>query len=600
MIKKTIARLTGFCCAALTAVLCLSACMGEEKTDCDFEIIYTTDVHGSLLDVDFLHHNDENVSMANVMTYVKLARDNKEQEVILLDDGDILQGDPSMYYYNVQAIRDEHLATRVYNYMGYDAITIGNHDFECGEAVYYDHFYKNTHGSVLGANCIDTRSDKPMFDPYTIIERSGFRIAVLGITNPGVPHWISKSMFPHLRFESMQESTQKWIDQIRQSENPDMLVVMFHAGHEKGEYIDEKGEVHLDYVEDVIRKSHGIDLALIGHDHKWDVYQVDDASGASVKIVEPKSHAQQFASIKFHLKRDPETRKVELTYNDITLEDSWRFPPDQEFSRCFAGAADTVNAYLDTPLGSIVDTLHGRETLVGQSNLMDLIHEVQLNKTGADISMASALSSFADVPAGDITMRQLFDLYKYENQLNKVWMTGREVLKFLNWGYGQQFSQMQSANDHLLSYKLDPETHEVLIGNFGPELTTPQYNFTSAAGINYVVDVTKPADSRVTIEGMADGTPFDLDRRYIVVLTSYQASGGGGFIRKGLGWSDADIRYHAVTESIKDMRYFIGQYIRNTGIVRTRSNGHWRVVPEDWWKANIDRDVNLLLPYIKH
>lgn len=586
-------------CIALFGALCMMSCEKQVINERDFEIIYTTDIHGAMLNVDFLRKQKQVVSMANMMSYVRQARD-KDQEVILLDGGDILQGDPSMYYYNVEAIREQHLATRVYNYVKYDAITLGNHDFECGESVYYDHIFKQSEASILAANAIDTRTGEPMFKPYTIIERSGFKVAVLGLTNPFVPMWLSKAMYPHLRFESMTESTQRWVDKIREQENPDMLVAIFHAGHEHPDFTDENGNVYVDGVAEVIAQTRGIDLVLIGHDHKWDNKKLLNADGDSIQMIEPKSHAEQLASVKFTLVRNEEKGHADIKFREAILENSWQMDPDPEYNEFFASEIGTINDYLDTPLGVIADTLHGRESLTGQTNLMDFIHEVQLNKTGADISLASAMSSFGDIPAGEITMRQLFELYKYENQLSKMWMTGREIQKFLDWGYSRQFSLMSSRQGHLLNYIIDPTTKEVVMGNFGPELVTPQYNFTSAAGINYTVDVSKPAGKRVFIDSLSDGTPFDLDRRYIVVLTSYQASGGGGFIRKGLGWTDDDIRYHSVTESVKDMRYFIAQHIRLNGTIKPKPIGSWRVTPVEWWLANKERDIDLLLPYLKH
>ena len=575
----------------------MSCTAKKEMGPVDIEIICTTDVHGRMLNVDFMQHDSDIVSLANVMAYVEQVREEGQREIVLLDNGDILQGDPSMYYYNVQAIRDEHLAVRVANYMGYSAINMGNHDFECGEGIYYDHISKQANAAVLGANCIDSRTQHPMFKPYTIIERKGAKIAVLGVTHSGTPQWIPKSMYPHIDFTSMTETTLEWIPRIIRMEKPDFLVVMFHAGHEQSEFIDNKS--NMKFVEDVrqiVSQTHSIDLVVLGHDHKWCIEKMIDADGDSIPVVQPKSHAEQFASVELTI-----TPNSELPYSisSIKLVDTWRYPPSQNYCETFANDVRSINEYLNTPLGTLADTLDGKGTLVGQTNLMDFIHEVQLDRTGADISMASALSSFADIPAGDVTMRQLFDLYKYENQIDKVWMTGEDIKKFLEFGYGRQFSHMRSSRDHLLNYRTD-ENGEVLMGNFGPELVTPQYNFTSAAGINYVVDVTKPIGERVTIESMADGSQFSLDRRYIVALSSFQASGGGGFITKGLGWDEQEMRYHSVTESTKDMRYFIAQHIRKNGIVRSKRLGSWRVVPKEWWISNKDRDVDLLLPYLKH
>ena len=587
-------------CTALTAALCMTACGGSDTSDespsTDFELICTTDVHGSVLNADFMHESTDVVSLANVMTYLRMARETPNQEVILLDNGDLLQGNPSMYYYNVRAIRDEHLATRVAQYMGYDAINLGNHDFECGEGIYYDHICKRCSATLLCANEIDTRTKKPMFKPYKVIERGGFRIAVLGLTHAGVTHWLSKAMFPHLQFSPMTESARYWIPKIRHDVNPDMLVVMFHCGADKTEFIDDKGETYIDGVEEVVSQFSNIDLVIIGHDHKYRNGKIADANGDSIPVVQPRPYAQQLASVKFTLTHG--ITGTTIKYGDIELIDSKRYIPDAGYCRTFRGAQDSIENYLNNQIAELPYELDSRSSLVGPSNAMDFIHSVQLEKTGAEISLACAVTSFHNIPAGKFCTRQIFDIYEYENQITKMWMTGEEVKQFLEYGYGKQFGQMLSNKDHVLNFRTDRHG-QILMGNFGPELEIPQYNFVSAAGINYTVDISKPAGSRVTIRSMADGVHFDPYRRYYVVLSSYQASGGGGFVTKGLGWNDEDIRYHTVKESTKDMRYFIAQYIRSNNFELSPQLGHWEVIPHDLWLKNKEQDIDILLPYIK-
>lgn len=581
----------------IIAVLSLASC-GNDSETIELEVIYTTDVHGSLLPYDFLKQQAEVASMAKVSSFIKQERADKGENVILLDNGDMLQGDPSMYYFNYEAIREEHLAARVYNYLEYDAVNIGNHDFESGEIIYRDHLPKQMNASLLGANCIDIRTGQPMFKPYIILRKGNFKIAILGITTPDVTTWLPKQMYPHLRFETMTETAQMWVRRIRSHEDPDLMIVMFHAGAENPERITRHGEKIQDGVSSVLNIVDGIDLALIGHDHEIRADENITRSGEHIPVLQPAPHAMQVGIIKVALTRKLGRHTV-VKFSDERLIDTRTLELDQDFCHNFEDAKIDINKYLDKPLGQLNEDLDGASSLISQSSLMDFIHEVQLNTAKADISFASALSVFDTIRSGDVTMRQLFRMYKYENQIDKFWMLGKEVKQFLEWGAGQQYNQMKHEDDYILSYQRDSMGNPVMT-NFGPKLATPQYNFTSAAGINYTIDITKPAGSRITIHSMADGTEFDPEHRYIVVMSSYQASGGGGFISKGLGWNAEEVRYHTISETSKDIRYYIARHItRRNGVVEIGDNGHWDVVPANWVSKNKKRDIEMLLPYIR-
>lgn len=579
------------------AVALLTSCSDGSET-LELEVIYTTDVHGSLLPYDFLKQHAEESSMAKVSSFLQQERATMGDNIILLDNGDMLQGDPSMYYFNYEAIREVHLAARIYNYLGYDAVNIGNHDFESGEIIYRDHLPKQMDAQLLGANCIDIRTGQPMFKPYTIVRKGNFKIAILGITTPDVTQWLPKQMYPHLRFETMTETAQMWVRRIRSHEDPDLLIVMFHAGDENPERTTSHGEKILDGVSAVLDAVDGIDIALIGHDHEIRTDVIVTRHGNQIPVLQPAPHAQQIGAIKVTLTRKL-GRNTDVKFSDERLIDTRELEQDDDFYNNFEDAIVNINKYLDKPLGQLNEDLDGVSSLVNQSSLMDFIHEVQLNTAKADISFASALSVFDTIRSGDVTMRQLFRMYKYENQIDKFWMLGKEVKQFLEWGAGQQYNQMKNEDDYVLSFQRDSLGNPIMT-NFGPKLATPQYNFTSAAGIDYTIDISKPTGSRVTIHSMADGSKFDPEHRYIVVMSSYQASGGGGFISGGLGWNAEEVRYHTISETSKDIRHYIARYIvRQNGIVQIGDNGHWNVVPANWVSKNKKRDIEMLLPYIR-
>ncbi|MDE5786899.1 MAG: metallophosphoesterase, partial [Duncaniella sp.] len=152
-------------------------------------LLETTDMHGNFFPRDFINARQASGSLARVSTLVDSLRESGKT-VVLLDNGDILQGQPTAYYYNFVDTLTPHPVARMLNYLGYDAASIGNHDVETGHAV-YDR-YRSALGNIplLGANVIDTVTGKPYLQPYTIIECDGVRIAVLGMITPSIPAWL--------------------------------------------------------------------------------------------------------------------------------------------------------------------------------------------------------------------------------------------------------------------------------------------------------------------------------------------------------------------------------------------------------------------------
>ena len=210
-----------------------------------FKFIETSDVHGSLFPYDFKNNKDINTSLAQIYTYVKEERADKDQSVVLLDDGDILQGQPVVYYYNFEKTDVPHICAQVMNFMKYDVGTVGNHDIEPGHPV-YDKIKKEFNFPWLAANAVDTKTNRPYFQPYTIIKRKGIKIAVLGMITPAIPNWLPKNIWKGIVFKDMVETAQKWIKIIKEKEKPDLIVGLFHSGPEDVKKFYNEGERKLE------------------------------------------------------------------------------------------------------------------------------------------------------------------------------------------------------------------------------------------------------------------------------------------------------------------------------------------------------------------
>jgi len=249
------------------------------------KLIETSDVHGSLFPWDFINDKPTSASLAQVYTYVEEQRADKSQSVILLDNGDILQGQPLVYYYNFEDVKAEHICASVMNYMKYDAATVGNHDIEPGHPV-YDKIEKEFEFPWMAANAVDTKTGESYFKPYTILNRNGVKIAILGLITPGIPMWLPEKIWSGIDFQDMVVSAKKWVKIIQEKEHPDVLIGLLHAGVDAN-YEGQSAETprNENASQMVAEQVPGFDVVFVGHDHHGWNYTVKDPKGKEVLIL---------------------------------------------------------------------------------------------------------------------------------------------------------------------------------------------------------------------------------------------------------------------------------------------------------------------------
>lgn len=552
------------------------------------KFIETTDIHGAIFPYDFIEDATTSSSQAQIYSYVKAERQKSGQEVILLDNGDVLQGQPIVNYFNYEVDLDtrNHIVADVMNYMGYDAATVGNHDLEPGHGV-YDRISEQFNFPWLSANAMKP-DGTPYFPPYAIIERQGVKIAVLGLTTPGIPNWLPESLWSGMTFEDMVVSAQYWVPYIQENENPDLLIGLFHSGFDftyNGQ--DEYTEFNENGSQLVAQNVPGFDLIFIGHDH---MDRNQSVNGTLILGGDNAAVSAPTATVTLTPRADGGYDK------QIAGEvvDATGFEPDPEMMAEFDDAIQEVKTYVSQPVGTFTESVSSREAMFGDSAFVDLIHELQfdvvkseLDSQGADISFCAPLQFDKTIDAGQVHVRDMYKLYKYENQLFLMEMSGQEVLDYLEFNYAKWMNRMSGPDDHLIHYKSGP-IYDPASGEWTYETQTRYYNYDSAAGVRYTVDVSQPEGQRVTILSMADGSPFALDKSYKVAINSYRGNGGGGHITEGAGIQDPDGRRIARTE--RDLRYYLMEAIREQGTVTPAVNENWQVVPRDWALAGTVTD----------
>lgn len=570
--------------AACIVVLCMTEMAMAQTRFIDLRMVETTDVHGCFFPFDFIEQRPMRGTLARVSSYVKKLRQQYGDNLILLENGDILQGQPTCYYYNYVATDVPNVAAEIVNYMGYDVQTFGNHDVETGHKV-YDKWSREVSCPVVGANIIDRKTGRPYVKPYTVLQRDGIKIAVLGMLTPAIPNWLDEELWSGLAFEDMMETARLWVKYLREEEKADVIVGLFHSGWSGGistpQYVEDETEA-------VAREVPGFDVIFFGHDHRRRIETVVNVAGDSVHCVNPSCNAVAVGDVSIRIEVDKNNKlinkKITGRIHDVCNEEV-----DNEFVEKFQPSIARVKDYVDRPIGVIEDSIHTRDCFFGSAPFADLIHNLQLAITGADVSFNAPLSVNVSVPKGEIRMSDMFKLYKYENMIYVMRMTGQEIRKHLEMSYDLWVNTMTSADDHIL---LLDDRSRIDMQKLGFKNLT--FNFDSAAGIEYEVDVTRPNGSKVRILRLSDGRPFREDEYYRVVMNSYRGNGGGELLTKGAGIPRDSLKGRIIYQSEKDQRYYLAQEIEKMGRICPKANGNWRFVPEAWAEPAIRRDKELM------
>ncbi|MFD6818766.1 bifunctional metallophosphatase/5'-nucleotidase [Streptomyces sp. NPDC059759] len=522
-----------------------------------FSILGTTDLHSHVFDWDYYtdaayqDSKGNSVGVARVATLVKQQRAAKGADrVLLVDAGDIIQGTSLAYYYaRVDPIvgtggkrGPKHPMAIAMNAMRYDAAALGNHEFNYGIET-LRRFEEQCHFPLLGANALDAKTLRPAFQPYTVkrVRVPGapdIKVGILGLTNPGIALWDKDNVSGKMAFTGLVEQAKKYVPRMR-ALGCDVVFLTDHSGLDgSSSYGDE-----LPYVENasnlVAQQVPGIDAILVGHTHtEVSSYTVTNTeTGKDVVLSEPYCYGMRLTVFDFELELVHGQWKVTSTkaqtLNSNTVEE------DAEITGLLTADHDLVVRYVNTPVGTCTADLSAAEACWKDVPVMDFIHQVQTAAVAAGLSTADAalplisvaapFSRTADIPRGDVTIRDVAGLYIYDNTLYGKKLTGAQLKDYLEYA-AKYYHQVPAGT------KVDTAT-----------LTNANsfwdYMYDTAAGVSYDIDIAQPEGSRIKNLSHA-GTPVADDQVFVVAVNNYRANGGSGYPHIAA----ADIAYSSTNE----------------------------------------------------
>lgn len=559
-----------------------TACSSGPNGEYNLELYAENDVHGRYFDSLYVGGGEYGASMANISGFVNGRREAiGAEQVILIDNGDHLQGDNAAYYFNYvekpESDTVRHLFSKIMNYMNFDAVVVGNHDIETGHPV-YDRIKKELKMPYLSANALKTDGTGPYFEPYTILNKNGVKVAIIGMGNPNIKKWLAPALWEGMEFVPIQQIADSLITAVIEKEKPHVVVLAMHAGLGDGTAEDYENPARY-----LAANLKNVDIILASHDHMKACEKIWNGQD-SVLVLEAASRAELLAGadIQVTLKNGKVVAK-KISGKLLEMKDA---PKDIRYLETFRRDFEKVKTFTNKKIGSLSRDIHTCEAFFGSSDYMDMIHFAQLNETGADISLAAPLTSNAVIQKGDLNFQDLFTIYPYENQLYLFPLTGKQIKGYLEFSYDKWISTMQEKGDHILNIAFNDKIGKYRFKNMS-------FNFDSGAGINYTVDVSKPYGERIQITTLSDGRLFSPDTLYKVAISSYRANGGGDLLEKGAG-IPTDQMEGMILERYPEIRDAIYKCFSEGKYEKLPEYKNWKFIPESYTRDAIKRDKALM------
>ncbi len=531
---------------ALLSVACAPAQIPRSTEPVDLVVATTTDVHGRLRAWEYYSNQVEGVrGLTRAATIVDSVRAANPGRVILLDAGDLLQGNPLAYVAaRISRARTNPIIAAM-NAMGYDAAAIGNHEYTYG-VPYLDSAIRQARFPFLSAN---TYRIEPAgihaYKPWTIVERAGLKIGIVGATTPGVMVWDAENIRGRLRFDDIVPAVRQAVQEVRTA-GADIVLVTVHSGLNEPSSYDTvtTGAPSENVAGRIAAEIPGIDLVLYGHSHK----EVRGTTIGSTLVVQPKNLATSVNIVHLLVSRSAGIFVNIRVANEYTVSekrsDLVQAAGHAENATVLA-ATDAVHreavAYVTTPIGTTPERWSADSARLKDTPLVDFILDTERKAAGSDLASTAAFSTDLVMGPGPITIAQVAQLYPYDNTLRAVRITGTQLRDYL------EFSSRYYRTVSVPAAPLETD----------PRI--PGYNFDIVSGVDYVIDLSRPIGSRITRLNYK-GAPVRDSDSFTMALNNYRQTGGGGYAML----SGAPVVY----DKQQEIRQLLIDEVKQRGVVR--------------------------------
>lgn len=567
MHKRLQKLLAGFVSIALlTALAPATFAAPEEKT---LTILGTSDIHSNVWGFSYEDGTETNNNgMARLYTYIQQVR-AENPNTLLIDNGDTIQGTIlSDDIYNKQESGDHPIISAM-NFMGYDAMTLGNHEFNFGLKL-VDRIAQQATFPVLSANTTYKENGELFVGDYTIVEKDGVKVAVIGVTTPNIPIWDGEKV-DALSFEAMSTAVTRCINAI--GDQADVIVVSAHAGL-AAEFDEDNGS---DSAQKILDENPQIDVLMVGHYH----IVVNETQNNTV-IGGPRNLGRDL--VRFDLKLDDSNNVVSSTVDVVDMAEvqpnsELRALPivaeAQEKTIQFIQGGTSEDGTPGEPLGTTtakfqpvneIATLP--EGKLRDTAVMDLINKIQLENSGADVSAAALFKDTSDLPEGSLNYGNIFDIYKFDNTLYRVNVTGAELKAYMEWS-AECYNQWVEGD---INISFDPEY--------------PGYLYDMFSGVDYEINLSKPKGQRIE-NVMFKGAPLADDQVLSLAVNNYRYSSALKTQKLIAGTRD--------WESPNSIRDMIVAYFAEHSPVTPEVDNNWKITGVNLQTENPDRATLIAL-----
>lgn len=552
--KKTAFRLVPLLFLLLCALLCHAA-LAEET---HIVILGTSDMHGNVWGWAYEDGAETtNTGMARLYTYIQQVR-AENPLTFLVDAGDDIQGTIMTDDIANKEPDQPHPVIDAMNVMGYDAMVLGNHEFNWGVATLKE-ILSTAKFPVLSGNVLDADGSCLTGKGWTIIERGGVRLAVIGVTTPMIARWDGgKEGIDSLTCEEPSDAVRRAIEEI--GDRADIIMVSAHMGL-NAEY-DEA--YRSDSAAKILENNPEVDLLQVAHQH----VTVNETAEQNVPVAGVRNAAREIARFDVTLDENKQITDVKVTIVDMAdyePDPAIREIPsvrlDHDRAVALAGVGVSDDAEKGPPLGYTTSKFQPEDEIRGipegklhNTAVIDLILKVEMENAGADVASTALFKNTSDLPEGEITYGNIFNIYKYDNTLYRVTVTGAELKRYMEWS-AECYNQWVPGD---INISFDPDY--------------PGYQYDMFSGVDYEINLSKPKGERIE-NVMFRGRPLQDDDVLTLAVNNYRYSSTlktGKIIAGTRDWESSG--------SIRDM---LVEYFGKNSPVEPEVFNNWRITGVD-------------------